>query len=745
MLDLGSIGRLAWLIPGFTALAFVVAMAVVIAGARARWAAAAAVAGISVSALLSLLVLAAAWRTGAEELAVRPFTMSADWLPMGTGWLTAGILIDPLSATLAAMVTLVCAAIFVYSTSYMAGELTAYRHAASGEVDLDLGNARYARFFAFVSLFATGMLGFVLAGNLIQALLFWEVMGLCSFLLIGFWYHKPSATAAAIKAFLTTRVGDIFLLVGILVLFGLFGTVDYTTILSPAGVDRLRAIGTVPGTSVAWSAVIALLVFGGAVGKSAQFPLHVWLPDAMEGPTPVSALIHAATMVSAGVFLVARMHPLFSATSLAGPSEPSGAMFTVAFIGGFTALFAATIATTQFDIKRVLAYSTISQLGYMFLALGIGAYVAAVFHLITHAFFKALLFLASGSVIHGVEHGAHEARDLGHRPMGSDVDLPPLPEPATGADPLDPQDMRNMGNLRERMPFTFLTFLAGALALTGVIPFAGFWSKDEILGEAFYRGIRLQDPHLALLWLAATGTAFLTAFYMARQVFMVFYGPPHSPGARHAPESDMRMVGPLLFLALFATFFGVVGVHESFPVVGPLLGNPFHQFLGRVTAVGVLLESVPFDIVPMLISLAAAFGGWAAGWWVYGRNPAAARAEEPLMRLGTAWQVVYHKYYVDEIYQRMVVGPFIGLSRLTAEVDRLGVDGLVNLVGRMGNQLSLASGWVDRVLVDGAVNLTGIVTLETSQGLRRLQTGRVQQYLLVVMVSVLFLIIAYIL
>jgi NADH-quinone oxidoreductase subunit L len=574
---------------------------------------------------------------------------------------------------------------------------------------------------------------------------FWEVMGLCSFLLIGFWNHKPSAAAAAVKAFLTTRVGDMFLLVGILVLFAIFGTVDYSVILSEQAGETLRSLGTVPGTGIAVSAIIALLVFGGAVGKSAQFPLHVWLPDAMEGPTPVSALIHAATMVSAGVFLVARMYPLFNATSALGPAEASGAMTVVALIGGFTALFAATIAVTQFDIKRVLAYSTISQLGYMFLALGIGAYVAAVFHLITHAFFKALLFLGSGSVIHGVQHGAHHAHEPGRSQAAASPDVPPLPSPSPDADPTDPQDMRNMGNLRERMPFTFLTYLAGALALTCVIPFAGFWSKDEILAEAFHNGFTKGVPWIAVLWAVGTLTAFLTAFYMARQVFMVFYGPPHTEGARHAPESEMRMVGPLVFLALFATFLGLVGVHEALPAIGPALRNPLHHFLGALPFTGRHFEVIPFEVVPMLASLAAALGGWFVGWLVYGRAPAEARIRDPLQQLGPIWDLVHHKYYVDEVYAATVVRLTLAASRVSALFDRNVVDAAVNLAGRLGKVVSDVSERLDRTVVDGAVNLTGIVTMESSRGLRRIQTGRVQQYLLVAFISVLFLVVAYVL
>jgi NADH-quinone oxidoreductase subunit L len=739
MPDLESIAPLAWLIPTVTALSFVAAIAIVVAGASGRWAARLVVAGMLVSTVIAMVVFGAAVAWGGEELSAHPIFTEIPWAPMGGGWLSMGLMIDPLSVIGIAFVSLICAAIFVFSLSYMEGEFTAYRDPVTGEVDAAVGNARYGRFFAFVALFATGMLGFVLSSNLLQALVFWEVMGLCSFLLIGFWYHKPSASKAAVKAFLTTRVGDMFFFVGILALFAVFGTVDYATMLSREGVATLVGLGSVPGTDVPWAAVLALLVFGGAVGKSAQFPLHVWLPDAMEGPTPVSALIHAATMVSAGVFLVARMYPLFSAASFAHPGEISGPMFVVGAIGGFTALMAASIALAQFDIKRVLAYSTISQLGYMFLALGIGAYVAAVFHLVTHAFFKALLFLGSGSVIHGVEHGMHHAD--AHESHGDRV----APAPASpGADPHDAQDMRNMGYLRVRMPFTFLTFLAGSLALTGVIPFAGFWSKDEIIAEAFHKGITLGALYPAVLWLIATFVAFLTAFYVARQVFMVFAGPPQGEGALHAGESDWRMVGPLVFLALFAVFAGLVGMPEGFPVLGSLLKNPLHHYVGALPVSGAHFETIEFSFAPMLISIGLVILGWVGGWLLYGRQPERARHRDPLQRLGPIWTLLHRKYYVDEIYGATVVRLSIWFSDVCALLDRTIVDGLVNLVGRAGEASTRAAGWIDRVIVDGAVNLAGAVPVELGRGLRSLQTGRVQQYLLVVFVSLLALVVAFV-
>src|SRR3972149_5473848 len=377
----------------------------------------------------------------------------------------------------------------------------------------------YSRFFAFIGLFAFGMYTLVVSDNLLTLFVGWEIMGLCSYLLIGFWYAKPSARNAAVKAFMTTRIGDVFMLLGIAFLYYATGTLSYREIFTE---EVLHTLAIVPSGVFGLSAagLIALLLFIGTIGKSAQFPLHVWLPDAMEGPTPVSAMIHAATMVSAGGYAVIRMFPLISLDLTT--------MSIVAFIGALTALFAATIALAQNDIKRVLAYSTISQLGYMIAALGIGAYVAAVFHLITHAFFKALLFLGSGSVIHGMEHGVLH----------------------TGNHHVDPQDMFNMGGFRRKMPITFWTFLIGGFALAGFpVLTAGFWSKDEILAEAFGNG------HL-VVFIVLASAALLTAFYTARQITLAFLGEPRTQSAEHAQETKWTMTLPLVILAVFAVAAG---------------------------------------------------------------------------------------------------------------------------------------------------------------------------------------------
>ncbi|RME47922.1 MAG: NADH-quinone oxidoreductase subunit L, partial [Chloroflexi bacterium] len=556
--------NLAWLIIFFPALAF--ALIVLVTRDNKRLSSTIAVAGIFLSWLVAMGVFFSALSIGGH-LAEEPFYRYFVWSPTGNSAIEVGWVIDPLSAAAVAFVTTVCLMIFIYSQGYMTfpPHEDPKEHPEAAAVNLD---PRYSRFFAFISLFAVGMLGFVLSSNLVESLVFWEIMGLCSYLLIGFWFNKRYAdpkkitpAQAGMKAFLTTRVGDIMFLLGIIALYAFANTVNFREVFEPATIEMLahKMVTFGPlGLAIPAATLIAILLFGGSVGKSAQFPLHVWLPDAMEGPTPVSALIHAATMVAAGVFLVARMFPVFSAV------EHSPALNVVAVIGAFTALFAATIAVAQFDIKRVLAYSTVSQLGYMIMALGIGAYVAGVFHLITHAFFKALLFLGSGSVIHGVEHGMHH----GHH----DEHAEHAPRSVGGSDPHDANDMRNMGGLSSRMRWTFLTFLVGTLALTGIPPFAGFFSKDEILAHAFEEGIGHGESLATFAWVFGTVAAFLTAFYMARQIFMVFSGAPSTDAADRAHESPFVMTGPLMVLAFFSLVLGFVGLPEN---ISPY-GNPFH-------------------------------------------------------------------------------------------------------------------------------------------------------------------------
>src|SRR5512136_2561276 len=518
----------------------------------------------------SMVIFFTAIRT--EHFGSNPTISSINWLPTADNWFQIGVRIDPLSAATLFFVAWTVLMIFVYSVGYHNFGQPTGDHDKKGlqphgaTIADEHGHQHvvpsiepmYSRFFAFIGLFAFGMYTLVVSDNLLTLFVGWEIMGLCSYLLIGFWYQKPSARAAMIKAFLTTRVGDVFMLLGIAYLYSSVGSLSYTDIFNPATLQKLGATPAVGGLlGLSAAGLIGILLFIGTIGKSAQWPLHVWLPDAMEGPTPVSAMIHAATMVSAGVYMVVRMFPLLQAGSVDG--HPTAAMSVLAVIGTFTAIFAATIAVAQNDIKRVLAYSTISQLGYMIAALGIGAYVAVAFHLITHAFFKALLFLGSGSVIHGVEHGVLHTGEH-----------------------VDPQDMFNMGGLRRKMPITFWTFLIGGFALSGFpLLTAGFWSKDEIFAEAFGRG------HLAV-FIVLAAAAFLTAFYTMRQITLTFLGEPRTDSAHHAQETTWTMTLPLVILAVFAISIGWVGIPEHFPGLGGLLPNWFHGFVGAT-----LLEEPP--------------------------------------------------------------------------------------------------------------------------------------------------------
>ncbi|MCX6028348.1 MAG: NADH-quinone oxidoreductase subunit L [Chloroflexi bacterium] len=617
MHELPAIFNLSVLIPFLPFAAFV--LIVLWANKNKKLSAGLAIGGIALSWLLGWAIALTTF--GIEGFGEQPFRIFRDWLPTGRTWQAFGFAIDPLTAAMLIMVPFVCLMIFVYAVGYMGVGKPESEHdergapAEPGHVD-----RLASRFFAYIALFATGMLGLILADNLILLLIFWEIMGLCSYLLIGFWFarkyddpKKITPKAAGLKAFLTTRIGDTLMLAGMLLLYARTQSLSFADIFKPEMLHELATatvnlplLGATP-----WATIIAILIFCGAIGKSAQFPLHVWLPDAMEGPTPVSALIHAATMVSAGVYLTIRTYPLMAAV------EHGPALQFIAFIGAFTALFAATIAVAQNDVKKVLAYSTISQLGYMFAALGIGAYVAAIFHLLTHAFFKALLFLGSGSVIHGMEHGHHHSglpiSDFGLTASHRDEHNPQsaIHNPQS----FDPQDMRNMGGLFRRMPRTAITFIIGGLALSGFpIITAGFWSKDEILSDAFINGHTVVFVTLAL-------AALLTAFYTARQIVMTFFGKPRTAAAEHASEHDsifQWMTIPLMVLAVFAVAGGWVGIPKEFPILGALSTNPFHHFIGSLAeALHIEAAELPFNLVPLLTSLVVALGGLTLGWLVY--------------------------------------------------------------------------------------------------------------------------------
>ncbi len=709
----------AFLIPIFPLIAF--ALIVFFFNRNNRLSALTAVGGIFLAGVVSYGVLFQAVGDGAE-LAKHPFfSYLAGFFALPTGKESFGVgwMIDPLAAMMLFMVTTVCLMIFIYSIGYMQHSHTD-EHGQHHVTD----DPRYARFFAYISLFAFGMLGLVISSNLIELFIFWEIMGLCSYLLIGFWsvrapneHHIDDAQTvrakfASLKAFLTTRVGDTIFFVGILLLYVQLGDLNFVNIFTEEKLKLLTEVQAFPG--VPMITVIALLILGGTIGKSAQFPLHIWLPDAMEGPTPVSALIHAATMVAAGVYLIARTFPIFlTAAAVGGP-----AMTAVALVGGFTAVFAATIGVAQDDIKRVLAYSTISQLGFMVAALGIGGYVAGSFHLITHAFFKALLFLSAGAVIHGV----------------------------------GTNDMMNMGGLRKKMPITATVFIIGALALAGIPPFAGFWSKDEILAHAFELASKGDTVALAVFIMLALG-AFFTAFYMTRQIFLTFFGEGRDHHAvEHAHESPKVMWMPLAVLAFFATVLGLINA--------PGIGF-FESFVGEGGVLGVAekLEVTAFNPMIAGVSVGIALLGIGLGWLLYGRKPLVAGQADPLTALGPIWKLLRNKYYLDELYGVVIaqkVGPegktgtadsvrvqagllerLVGvLAELCFAFDQAVVDGLVNLAGWFGRMFATLSAWIDKTFVDGLVNQVGLFTNEIGDGLKFVQTGRVQNYLLIAITGI---------
>ena len=569
------------------------------------------------------------------------------WIQTGDFRADVRLMLDPLSAVMMLVVTGVGFLIHVYSMGYMGHEKA------------------YGRYFAYLNLFTFSMLTLVLADNFLLMFLGWEAVGLCSYLLIGFWYERPAAAEAGKKAFVVNRIGDWGFLLGIFLIFVTFGSVDFGTVFAQAPL-RL-AVGS------ALASGIALLLFLGATGKSAQIPLYVWLPDAMEGPTPVSALIHAATMVTAGVYMVARCHVLYLLSPLA--------LQTVAVVGIMTVLLAATIAVTQTDIKRVLAYSTISQLGYMFVGCGVGAFTSGIFHLMTHAFFKALLFLGAGSVIHALS---------------------------------GEQDLWKMGGLRRYLPKTHLTFLIGTLAIAGVIPFAGFFSKDEILFQAWLRG----GP---LLWCAGILGAFLTAFYMFRLYFLTFHGSPRfsEEVKHHIHESPDSMTIPLMILAVLST----VGGFLQIPLVQG--GQILDRFLEPVFADALALvppahagHTPMAEVWLMAISLAVALVGILVAYRFYVTSPETPRRLAERVR--GLYRLVFNKYWVDEAYDATVVQPiYRGSVRLWEDFDAAVIDGAVNGVGKQierGSALlrSAQVGYVQvyaLVLTLGAVVVIGYLAL----------------------------------
>lgn len=597
---------------------------------------------VAVLVLVEMLGLPAESPTGGNgrERVVPLFS----WIAAGDFRVEARLLVDQLSILMALVVTGVSTLIHAYSAGYM-----------QGDVD-------YKRYFTWLNLFVLSMLVLVLGDSFLTLYAGWEGVGLCSYLLIGYWFERERPAAAAKKAFLVNRVGDVGLALGIMLIFATFGSLAFGQVLPAAG----EVLAALPGTATA----IALLLFLGAVAKSAQVPLHVWLPDAMEGPTPVSALIHAATMVTAGVYLVARCHALFEASATA--------LAWVAWIGTITGLFAATVAAVQKDLKRVLAFSTISQLGTMFLGVGVGAYAAGLFHLTTHAFFKALLFLGAGSVMHA---------------LGGELDI------------------FKMGGLRRKLPWTFGTFLVGVLALAALPPFAGFWSKDEILVAAFQGGN-------AALWLLATVTGGLTAFYAFRLLFVAFGGATRldRKAEKGLHEAGPTMIVPMVLLAILAAVGGFVGLPEG--LLG--LGNAVDSFLhpvfagaeGPAPAAGIV------DWLPMAISLVAALAGLALAYWLYVRRPGlAARWSK-----GSPWlyDLVLAGYRVDDLYQAAVVGPLRALGEVLARV-------------------------VEARAIDGAVYGLARLAGLAGEGLRRLQSGLVRHYALAMLAGVVLVLLYFLL
>ncbi len=577
-----------------------------------------------------------------------------NWIVSGDFRVAVGLLIDPLSAVMLIVVTSISALIFIYSIGYMRGD------------------GGYYRFYAYMSLFVFSMLVLVMANNFLLLYFGWEAVGLCSYFLIGFWFHKKSAADAGKKAFIVNRFGDFGFGLGVILIFLTFGSLEYTHVFGHAAVMGGKTINIL-GYDINLITLICLLLFCGAVGKSAQLPLHVWLPDAMEGPTPVSALIHAATMVTAGVFMVARCNPLFSMSATA--------MNTVAVVGGVTAVFAATIALVQNDIKRVIAYSTISQLGYMFLALGVGAYSAGIFHLYTHAYFKALLFLASGSVIHALHHAGHH----------------------------DEQNMQKMGGLKKYMPITYKVFILATLSITGIPFFSGFFSKDEILWRAYLGGDLGK-----FLWLLAVVTALMTAFYSWRLIYLTFHGTFRGSEEKehHIHESPPVITVPLMLLAFGAVFAGYVGIPPIFYEHGDKIGEFLAPVLGHSKGHGSHAE----EIFVILISITAAVAGWIIAYKMYIKNTGL--PQKLAERFQPAYKLLLNKYYIDELYSKTIVQPMLKAS------DKLFL------------------GFFDGMIIEGVVNGVPNLIASFSRGLRRIQTGVLSSYGLVMAIGALCIIAA---
>jgi NADH-quinone oxidoreductase subunit L len=605
---------------------------------------------VGLSFLCTIAVFIDVLRTGTSHEVI-----AYQWIFGGDLTINLAYLVDPLTCVMLLVITGVGFLIHVYSVGYMHGE------------------EGFTRFFTYMNLFMVSMLLLVMGNNYVVLFIGWEGVGLCSYLLIGYYYDKVSAAKAASKAFVVNRIGDAGFLLAIFLVFVNFRTLDYTQVFAQAG-----------QLSPEMATAIALCLLVGAVGKSAQIPLYTWLPDAMEGPTPVSALIHAATMVTAGVYMIVRNHAIFDLSPTA--------MGIVGLIGGLTALFAATIGLVQTDIKRVLAYSTVSQLGYMFLGCGIGAYTAAVFHLMTHAFFKALLFLSAGSVIHALS---------------------------------GEQDIRKMGGLSSKIPWTHKLFVIGTIAIAGIPPFAGFWSKDEIMAHAF------THHHYLLYGMAAIG-AFLTSFYMFRLTYLTFYGKSRMDHhtAEHVHESPTVMIGPLMVLGLLSLTGGFLG----FPPEHGWL----HQFLAPVAGAGGEHEaSTGLVLTLMMMATGIAFLGWGLAHYLYSINITA--PDRWAAKAKAVYTTLLNKYYVDELYDFLFVEPTKRLGLLFDWFDRVVVDGIVRSVGHMAELGAAGSTWAEKYVIYGGLNVIGYGNHLLAKRWRQLQSGMVHHYAAIIVAGLFLL------
>jgi len=622
------------------------------------------------------------------------------WLDLGLFKIDLGFYIDNITVIMLTVVAIISSLVHLYSTAYMAGDV------------------RYSRYFGFLGLFTFSMNGIVLANSMFMIYMFWDLVGLSSYLLIGHWWEKDSAANAGKKAFLTNLVGDIGMFTGMLIIATVLGTFNFHQVAERIhdGVWAANAGMLFGGIAPHKLLTIAgILVFMGAVGKSAQFPLHVWLPDAMEGPTPVSALIHAATMVAAGVYLTVRIFPILTADAMA----------TIALVGGFTAMYAATIAITQNDIKKVLAYSTVSQLGYMIMALGTGAYVAGFFHLVAHAMFKGALFLASGSVIHAMHHSLHELDD--HE--------------------TDPQDMRNMGGLRSKLPITFVVFLITSASISGIPFFSGFLSKDAILAGSWAYAAHVHEGWLAQMHLAwilpvfGFGAAAITAFYMFRLIFMTFYGEPKKPEIfKRIQESPRVMTIPLLVLALLSLF-----ILFTLPSVNPFSNQGWltalvHAPESAVTT-GPAFQLEHFEhalhgahLPAMITSLTVATLGILLAILMYLLNKVS--PERLAAKMGAIYRGSFNKWYMDEFYINGIIRPFLRGCDALGRFDLEFYDHyLINGWGRNTKRTSRGIGMADDLIVDGAVNFSGIIFQWLGWTLKFIQTGKIQNYLIFVLIG----------